>query len=74
MLSTKHIATVAVATTIGIGGISAPALAKTSTHWSNAQCRSWQKGFMKRNPHPSTARKAQGNKVLKGQRCTQRIK
>jgi len=74
MIPTRRVATVAVAAAIGVGGLSVPAMAATSTHWPKAQCQSWQKSFAKRNPHASKARKAEGNKVLKAHSCTQRIK
>jgi hypothetical protein len=71
----KRVATVAVAAAISIATASAPAaMATTSKHWTTAQCQSWEKSFLKRNPHASKTRKAEGNKVLKGQGCTQRIK
>jgi hypothetical protein len=74
MITVKRIATVAIATAISIGSIGAPAMATPSKHWTTTQCQSWEKSFLKRNPHASKARKAAGNKVLKGQGCAQRIK
>ena len=74
MLSTPRIATAAVTAVIGVGAISAPALASSSSHWTHSQCQAWQKAFVKRNPHASNARKAEGNKVLKGKGCTLRLK
>jgi len=53
MIRTRRVATVTVAAAIGIGSVSVPAMAKSSD-WSKTQCRTWQKGFAKRNPHPST--------------------
>lgn len=73
MIPTRRVATVAVAATIAVGSISVPAMATTSSHWSKTQCQSWKNGFNKRNSHPSNTRKAQGNKVLKGKGCTQRV-
>jgi len=73
MIRTRRVAAVAVAAAIGIGSVSVPAMAATSS-WSKTQCQTWQNGFNKRNPHPSSKRKAQGNKVLKGKGCTQRVK
>jgi len=72
MIPIKRVATVAVAAAISIGTLGAPAMAATSS-WSKTQCQTWQNGFNKRNPHPSSKRKAQGNKVLKGKGCTQRV-
>jgi hypothetical protein len=73
MIQTRRVATVAVATTIAIGSVGVPAMATTSSHWSKSQCQSWANGFKKRNPHPSSKRAAQANKVLKGKGCTQRV-
>lgn len=50
------------------------AATSTSTHWTKAQCHSWEKSFAKRNPKASSKRKAAGNKVLKGKGCTIKIK
>lgn len=74
MIRAKRVATVAVVAAISIGGVSAPAMAATSKHWTPKQCQTWEKSFLKRNPHASKTRTAQGNKVLKGQGCTLRIK
>lgn len=72
MISTRRVATVAVAAAISVG-VSVPAMAATSPHWSKTQCQSWLKGFDKRNPHPTSKRTAAGNKVLKARGCTQRV-
>ena len=72
MIPTRRVATVAVAAAISIG-VSVPAMAATSPHWSKTQCQTWTSAFHKRNPHPSTKRTAEGNKVLKGKGCTQRV-
>ncbi len=73
MIHTGPIATVAVATAIAICSASVPAMATTSSsHWSNSQCASYVKAFKKRNPHPSSKRLAEGNKVLKAKGCTQK--
>jgi hypothetical protein len=74
MKSSKRIAPAVIAAVIGVGAVSAPAMAASSSHWSSAQCHTWQKAFQKRNPHSSKARKAEGNKVLKGKGCSLRIK
>jgi hypothetical protein len=74
MLSSKRVAAMAVTAAIGVGSISVPAMAATSTHWSSSQCLSWEKSFLKRNPHASKSRKAEGNKVLKVHACTVHIK
>lgn len=74
MLSTQRIATAAVTAALGVGAITAPALASTSARWSHSQCQAWQKAFVKRNPHASSTRKAEANKVLKGKGCSQRVK
>lgn len=73
MIQTRRVAAVAVSTAIAVGSIGAPAMATTSSHWSKSQCESWAKGFKKRNPHATAKRGAQGNKVLKGKGCTQRV-
>lgn len=73
MISTGRVSTVVVAATIAFGSIGVPAMATTSSHWSKAQCQSWKNGFTKRNPHATKARKEQGNRVLKGKGCTQRV-
>ena len=71
MIQTRRIATVAVAT--AIASASVPAMATTSSsHWSKSQCVSYVKGFKKRNPHPSSKRLSEGNKVLKAKGCTQK--
>jgi len=74
MIPIKRVAVVAATAVISIASVGAPAMAAPSKHWTSAQCQSWEKAFLKRNPHASKARKAAGNKVLKGQGCTQRIK
>lgn len=73
MARTKVIASLAVAALIGAGPSMTPAVAATS-HWSKTQCQTWERGFLKRNPHASKARKAEGNKALKSRGCAQRIK
>lgn len=73
MISTGRVSTVVVTAAIAFASISVPAMATTSSHWSKAQCQSWKNGFNKRNSHPSKTRKAQGNKVLTGKGCTQRV-
>ncbi len=75
MIRTKAIAALVVAAAIGTGASVAPAVATTTTtHWSSAQCQTWQHSFLKRNPRASKTRKAQANKVLKNHGCTLRIK
>lgn len=74
MSPTRRIAAVAITAAISIGSVSMPAMAATSKHWTSAQCQTWAKSFNKRNPHPSTTRLAEGNKVLKGQGCSVRVK
>ncbi len=73
MTPTRRVASVAVAAAIGIGSISVPAMATTSSHWSKTQCQAWTSAFHKRNPHPTSKRTAEGNKVLKAKGCTQRV-
>jgi hypothetical protein len=72
MITTRRLAAVTVAGAISIGSASVPALGATS-HWSKSQCKSYAKGFNSRNPHPSKARRAEGNKVLKKHGCTQHV-
>jgi len=48
-------------------------MATTSSHWSKTQCHAWTSAFHKRNPHPTSKRTAEGNKVLKAKGCTQRV-
>lgn len=74
MIRTKRLAAVALATAVSLGSIGAPAMAATSKHWTSSQCKTWEKSFVKRNPHASKTRKAEANKVLKGQGCTIRVK
>ncbi len=74
MIPTKRIAAIATATAISLGSFGVPAMASTSTHWTKAQCKSWEKSFVKRNPKASSKRKAEGNKVLKGKGCTITVK
>ncbi len=66
-------AVMASAAVITAGATVAPAGAATP-HWSKTQCQTWARGFQKRNPHATKTRKAQGNKVLRGHGCAQRIK
>jgi len=73
MIPARRVSTVAVTAAIGIGSISVPAMATTSSHWSKTQCQAWTNAFHKRNSHPSTKRTTEGNKVLKGKGCTQRV-
>jgi len=73
MTSARRFASVAVTTAIALGSVSVPAMA-TTTHWSKSQCQSYEKGFLKRNPHASKTRKTTANKVLKGQGCSVRVK
>jgi hypothetical protein len=72
MIRTRRLATVAATATISIGSLAAPALGAPS-HWSKSQCKSYAKGFHSKNPHPSKARRAEGNNVLKKHGCTQRV-
>jgi len=80
VVTSRRIAAIATATAISLGSLGVPAMASTSTstststHWTKAQCQSWKKSFAKRNPKPSSKRKAEGNKVLKGKGCTLTIK
>ena len=74
MVPTKRIAAVVTATAISLGSFGAPVMAATSTHWTKAQCQSWEKSFVKRNQKASSKRKAEGNKVLKGKGCKITIK
>jgi hypothetical protein len=72
MIRTRRLAAVAAAATISVGSLGAPALG-ASSHWSKSQCKSYVKGFNTRNKHPSKARRAEGNNVLKEHGCTQRV-
>jgi hypothetical protein len=72
MIPSTRVVTVVVTAAIGLGSVSVPAMA--ATHWSNTKCQSWEKSFLKRNPHATKGRKASGNKVLAIHGCTQRIK
>lgn len=74
MISTARLAAAMLATTITIGSFGAPAMAATSKHWTSTQCKTWEKSFVKRNPHASKARKAEANKVLQRQGCSVRVK
>lgn len=76
MIQSARLATIATAAVIGLSSFGAPAMAATSksTHWTKAQCQSWEKSFVKRNPKASSKRKAEGNKVLKSKGCTVKIK
>jgi hypothetical protein len=74
VILSRQVVAVAVAAAIGIGGLVPTMAAAAPAHWSKTQCQSWQKSFLKRNPHATKARKAQGNKVLKQHGCSQRIK
>jgi hypothetical protein len=72
MIKTRRLATAVVAAAITVGSTGVPALG-ASSHWSKSQCKSYVTGFKNRNPHPSKARSAEGNKVLKKHGCTQHV-
>jgi hypothetical protein len=75
MSSLNRIASGLATAAIAVATVGTPALAASSTtHWSKSACQSYQKSFVKKNPHASKAKKAEGNKVLKGHACTVRIK
>jgi len=74
MVPAKRLMAVALATAVSVGSFGAPAIAATSKHWTTTQCKTWEAAFVKRNPHASKARKAEANKVLKGQGCSARVK
>ncbi len=74
VIPTKRLTTAVLATTIGLASIGAPAMAASSSHWSSTQCKTWEKSFVKRNPHASKTRKSEANKVLKAHGCTVRVK
>jgi hypothetical protein len=73
MKSGTTIAALFVATAVAAVSTSVPAFG-SSTHWSRAQCQTWKNGFVKRNPHATSATKAKGNNVLKARGCIVRIK
>jgi hypothetical protein len=72
MIKTRRLATASVAAAITVASMGVPALG-ASSHWSESQCKSYVTGFKSRNPHPSKARRAEGNKVLKKHGCTQHV-
>jgi hypothetical protein len=72
MIRTRRVAAVAVAAAIGLGSVSVSAMG--AAEWSKTRCLSYEKAFLKRNPHATKARKAKGNKVLQIHGCTLRIK
>ncbi len=69
-----RIAALAATTLLGAMSLSAPALAASSPHWAKSQCQTWEKGFVKRNPHASKSHKASANKVLSAHACSIRVK
>ncbi len=75
MLSKNRLALActAAAVAVAVAGVAPSALAAGSSHWSAGKCHSWQQAFLKRNPHASKARKAEGNRVLKAKGCKQRV-
>lgn len=74
MIPRKRFVAALLATAISGGSFAAPTMAASSTHWTSAQCKTWQKAFVKRNAHPSSKRKSEANKVLKNHGCTVRVK
>jgi hypothetical protein len=64
---------VVLAAAIGISSVSVPTAGATSHNWSKSQCEAWLKGFKKRNPHPSSKRTAEGNKVLEKNGCKEHV-
>jgi hypothetical protein len=70
MTWTKRIAPVAVAASLAIGGMSLPATAATSTHWTTTKCKSYVKSFKKKHAKPTSKQKKAANKVLKKHGCT----
>jgi hypothetical protein len=69
----KRILAAAMAGALATGGLSSTALAKAPTHWTKSQCHAYRAGFLKRNPHAASTRKAQANRVLKANGCSQRV-
>lgn len=72
MTKTRSIAAAA-ASILATAALASPALAKAPSHWSKAQCQSWQSSFHKRNPHANATRKVKANKVLRANGCRQRV-
>lgn len=70
MLPAKRFAAVTLTTILGVGGIAAPTLAATPSHWSKAQCHTYANKYT----HASKSKKATYNKVLKSHHCTVTIK
>ena len=73
MTWTKRIAPIAVAAAVGAGGLTLPALAASSTHWSKTKCKSYEKAYLKKHPSPSKAQARAANKVLKAHGCALRV-
>lgn len=74
MVKSARLTAAALAATLSVGSIAAPAMAASSKHWTASQCKTWEQSFVKRNPHASKTRKTEANKVLKRQGCTVRVK
>jgi hypothetical protein len=69
MTWTKRIAPVAVAASLAVGGLTLPASAATSTHWTTTKCKSYVKSFKKKHPHATKAQIKAANKTLKKHGC-----
>ena len=67
----KRIVPVAIAVSLGAGGLTLPsAMAASSTHWTSAKCTSYVKRFKKKHKHATKAQIKAANKVLKKHGCS----
>jgi hypothetical protein len=74
MLSKKRIAPVVLAVAIGAGGLTIPAGAATTTHWTTKQCTSYAKRWAKSHKHATAKQKKAADKTLKKHGCSNKVK
>jgi hypothetical protein len=73
----KRIAALAVAATLGAGGVVAPAVAASSSkHWTTKQCTSYVKKFDKKHKtkKATSSQKKKANATLKKHGCKAKVK
>jgi hypothetical protein len=70
MNTTKRLAALAVAATVGVSAVAVPASAATkTTKYTTKQCTSYKASFLKKHKKPTKAQLAAANKVLKAHGC-----
>ncbi len=74
MIRKNRVPAVLAALVIAVCGLSAPAMASSSKHWTKAQCESWVKSFDKKHKKPTKSQASEANKTLKKYGCKETIK